>query len=183
MGWRIWRTTFCGSPRTSSRSRPFRCIDASAPASPGPSNMCTDATKTSAKLKTFAARACDPRLVPKGWRVCRRGFPLTSQDHSDTRSGPFSFEGKLYYPGANRHWSISPGDRSSVSLVEKKRLYTTGKSLNAIMLLDDMPMTERGNVWDDTGTGSFTEDQLYVVQTSEKVVELGLFSWRLIQAT
>ena len=112
----------------------------------------------------------DPRLVPKGWRVCRRGFPLTSQDHSDTRSGPFSFEGKLYYPGANRHWSISP-ETGLPSLVEKKRLYTTGKSLNAIMLLDDMPMTERGNVWDDTGTGSFTEDQLYVVQTSEKVVE------------
>jgi adenine-specific DNA-methyltransferase len=39
------------------------------------------------------------------------------------------------------------------------------------MRLDDMPMTELGNVWHDTGTGSFTEEQLYVVQTSEKAVE------------
>ena len=39
------------------------------------------------------------------------------------------------------------------------------------MDLRDMPGTEIGNVWLDTGTGSFTDEQIYVVQTSEKVLE------------
>jgi adenine-specific DNA-methyltransferase len=39
------------------------------------------------------------------------------------------------------------------------------------MYLEDIPTTEMGNVWSDTGTGSFTAEQLYVVQTSTKVIE------------
>jgi adenine-specific DNA-methyltransferase len=57
------------------------------------------------------------------------------------------------------------------SLVAKGRIYSTGKSLNGIMFLDEVPVTELGNVWQDTGTGSFTDDQIYVVQTSERAVE------------
>src|SRR5690606_32744470 len=49
-------------------------------------------------------------------------------------------------------------------------LYSTGKTLNAVMDLDNIPGSERDNIWTDTGTGSFTEDQLYVVQTPEKVL-------------
>jgi adenine-specific DNA-methyltransferase len=112
----------------------------------------------------------DPRRIPTGWKVCRRGYPLTSQDHSDTRSGPFQFEGQPYSPGRNRHWSVSP-ETGLPTLVAKKRIYSTGKTLAAIMDLEDMPGSPIGNVWADTGTGSFTDDQLYVVQTSSKVLE------------
>ncbi|MCE9611614.1 MAG: site-specific DNA-methyltransferase [Chthoniobacter sp.] len=112
----------------------------------------------------------DPRRIPPGWKVCRRGYPLTSQDFSDTRSGPFEFEGTPYYPGRNRHWSVSP-DVGLPALVAKKRIYSTGKSLSGIMDLEDMPGSPIGNVWADTGTGSFTDDQIYVVQTSSKVLE------------
>jgi adenine-specific DNA-methyltransferase len=111
-----------------------------------------------------------PELVPDGWIVCRRGYPLTSQDYSPTRTVPFVFEGKSYSPGKNRHWSVSP-DQGLPSLVEKKRIYSTGESLSGIMDLHDMPGTELGNVWMDTGTGSFTDEQIYVVQTSEKAVQ------------
>ena len=112
----------------------------------------------------------NPGLVPEGWSVCRRGYPLTSQDHSVTRSVEFVFEGKPYGPGRNRHWSVSP-DKGMPSLVKKGRIYSTGRSLSGVMDLEDMPGTELGNVWTDTGTGSFTDDQIYVVQTSEKVIE------------
>jgi adenine-specific DNA-methyltransferase len=57
------------------------------------------------------------------------------------------------------------------NLVEKRLIYSTGKSLNAIMDLESVPGSELGNVWSDTGTGSFTDEQIYVVQTSEKVVQ------------
>jgi len=108
--------------------------------------------------------------IPAGWVVCRRGYPLTSQDYSPTRTVDFVFDGKPYSPGKNRHWSVSP-DKGLPSLVAKGRIYSTGKSLSGIMDLRDMPGTEIDNVWTDTGTGSFTDEQIYVVQTAEKVVE------------
>lgn len=111
-----------------------------------------------------------PDLVPPGWVICRRGYPLTSQDASATRSGDFVFQGKPYSPGKNRHWSVSP-DRGLPSLVSKGRIYSTERSLAGVMDLHDMPGSEIGNVWTDTGTGSFTDEQLYVVQTAEKVLE------------
>ncbi|MGH9343578.1 MAG: site-specific DNA-methyltransferase [Terriglobia bacterium] len=122
--------------------------------------------------KMTAEELAKPELIPEGWKVCRKGFPLTSQDYSETRTVPFEFEGKLYMPGRNnnRHWSVSP-ELGLPSLVKQGRIYSTGESLSAIVYLDDMPLTEMGNVWTDTGTGSFTDDQIYVVQTGEKVIE------------
>ena len=114
-----------------------------------------------------------PRLIPKDWRVCRIGFPLTSQVPSPTRTVPFEFEGKDYWPGGarrNRHWSLDPVN-SMPKLVEQGRIYATPESIQGIVHLDELPGSELGNVWLDTGTGGFTQEQLYVVQTSEKVVE------------
>ena len=111
----------------------------------------------------------NPAILPDGWKICRIGFPLTSQDYSPTRTKDFVFKGNSYSPGRNRHWSLDP-DMDLPSLVEKGRIYSTGRSLNAIMCLEDLPTTEMGNIWIDTGTGSFTEKQIYAVQTSEKVI-------------
>ncbi|MCU0293611.1 MAG: site-specific DNA-methyltransferase [Thermoanaerobaculaceae bacterium] len=112
----------------------------------------------------------NPSLLPPGWRVCRRGFPLTSQGFSSSRTCEFVFEGRTYKPGRNRHWSISP-DRGMPTLVSQGRIYSTDNAIAAVMDLEDIPGTELGNVWTDTGTGSFTQEQVYVVQTSEKVLE------------
>ena len=112
----------------------------------------------------------NPESIPAGWKICRVGYPLTSQHFSPTRSGAFSFQGEPFSPGANRQWSIDP-ESGLPRLVEKGRIYKSGKSLSGIMFLDDVPGTEIGNVWMDTGTGSFTQEQIYVVQTSEKVIE------------
>jgi adenine-specific DNA-methyltransferase len=120
--------------------------------------------------KLTASELANPGTIEAPWIICRRGYPLTSQDASDTRSGPFEFDGKPYYPGRNRHWSVSP-DVGLPSLVSKGLIYTTGKSLNAIMDLTAMPGTAMGNLWVDTGTGSFTDEQIYVVQTAEKVLQ------------
>ena len=37
--------------------------------------------------------------------------------------------------------------------------------------IDDFPAQVIGNLWTDTGTGSFTESKIYVVQTSLKVIQ------------
>src|SRR6266508_3120802 len=51
------------------------------------------------------------------------------------------------------------------------RLKRSGKGLTTVLLADDNPTTPLDNIWHDTGTGSFTEDQTYVVQTGVKVVQ------------
>lgn len=116
-----------------------------------------------------AEELANPNLIPKDWRICRRGYPLTSQHYSETRTVPFEFQGKEYWPGDNRQWSLDP-ETGMRRLEELGILYSTGRSLNAVMDLENIPGSERDNVWTDTGTGSFTEDQLYVVQTPEKVL-------------
>jgi len=40
-----------------------------------------------------------------------------------------------------------------------------------VRFLDDFPVIPFSNVWTDTGTGSFTEDKVYVVQTNTKVIQ------------
>jgi adenine-specific DNA-methyltransferase len=54
-------------------------------------------------------------------------------------------------------------------LIERGRVLKSGNSLAYKRMIDDFPAQVIGNLWTDTGTGSFTEAKLYVVQTSVKV--------------
>jgi adenine-specific DNA-methyltransferase len=51
------------------------------------------------------------------------------------------------------------------------RLEPVKNSVRYRQFLRDYPIIPRNNFWSDTGTGSFTEDKTYVVQTAMKVVE------------
>ena len=109
--------------------------------------------------------------VPHGWRICRLG-PLTSMGAQEARTVRYSFEGKDYPCPTNRHWSYDPSPGAEMDrLAALGRVRVSGKSLASILLFDDNPMSDLDNVWLDTGTGSFTEEQLYVVQTGQKVVQ------------
>ncbi len=55
------------------------------------------------------------------------------------------------------------------------RLRSGGKGLRSVLLLDDNPTTPLDNIWLDTGSGSFGEEQIYVVQTVTKVVQRCIF--------
>ena len=85
-----------------------------------------------------------------------------------TTTFDFEFEGKAYYPGANRHWKTSLEGLRRVRAAG--RLFAARNSLRYRRLLNDFPWTEYTNVWADTVVGSFLEDKLYVVQTSPKAV-------------
>jgi adenine-specific DNA-methyltransferase len=130
-------------------------------------------TKTGEIRDLDPAELVRPEEIGDEWRVCRVGYPLTSQDPSTNRTVPFVFEGKEYWPGGarrNRHWSVDP-EVAMPNLVKQGRIYATRDSIQGIVYLDELPGSELGNIWLDTGTGSFTQEQLYVVQTSEKVIE------------
>ena len=51
------------------------------------------------------------------------------------------------------------------------RLGLAKNSLSYIRFIDDFPVSPISNLWTDTLTGSFTEEKLYVVQTSVKIAQ------------
>ena len=48
---------------------------------------------------------------------------------------------------------------------------TSGNSIQYIRYLEDFDAIPISNIWTDTGTGSFTDDKIYVVQTGSKVIQ------------
>jgi len=56
-------------------------------------------------------------------------------------------------------------------LAKSGRIHVAKNSVRYRRYSDDFPLKARGNLWTDTLTGSFTDSKLYVVQTSQKVIE------------
>ena len=83
---------------------------------------------------------------------------------------PFEFEGKVYKPGANSHWKPNYPDGLE-RLAATGRIHVAANSIQYRRFASDFPYKERGNLWTDTLTGSFTDEKMYVVQTNPKVVE------------
>lgn len=105
---------------------------------------------------------------PNGSKVFRIG-DLTSQGSASVPQ-PIEFEGKIYYPSKGRHWtSFYP--EGVERLINLKRIISTTNTIQYIRYFDDFPYEEINNLWQDTGTGSFLDDKLYVVQTANKAIQ------------
>ena len=83
---------------------------------------------------------------------------------------PFEFKGKTYEPGVNSHWKPNYPEGLE-RLAAADRIHVAANSLQYRRFASDFPYKERGNLWTDTLTGSFTDEKRYVVQTNAKVVE------------
>jgi adenine-specific DNA-methyltransferase len=81
----------------------------------------------------------------------------------------FEFEGRRFTPSGSRYWTHSPDGRRR--LAQANRLYIAGNSVRFVGFLDDDPVVQVHNQWNDTGISGFSSDKVYVVQTSAKVVE------------
>ena len=107
-----------------------------------------------------------PTGIPAGSRIFQP-YPLVSIGPS-ARDRPFEWEGQIYRPSPNRHWSVPSG---LPMLARAGRLLGIGKTLRFVNYLDDYPVTPRTNVWMDTQTSGFAGDRWYVVQTLPAVIE------------
>ena len=84
---------------------------------------------------------------------------------------PFEFRGKIYDCWTkNSHWKASY-PIGMERLAKAGRIHIAKNSIQYIRFHSDFDASVHGNVWTDTGTGSFTDDKLYVVQTNIKIVE------------
>ena len=118
------------------------------------------------------AEMLDATLIPPGWRVGRLGPVLSQGTQAGPRSQPYRWDDDLIPVPANSHWKYDPTPGGGMDRLRSLgRLRRSGKSLATVLLADDNPTTPLDNVWLDTGTGSFTDDQLYVVQTANKVIQ------------
>jgi adenine-specific DNA-methyltransferase len=105
--------------------------------------------------------------LPPGARIYRPN-PLTSArvaQGADVKA--FPFHGRVFTPGSG---TFKTNLRGLTQLAKADRLLPIGASLNFLRYFDDFSVKPMGDIWEDTRTGGFGEDRLYVVQTVSKVI-------------
>jgi len=116
--------------------------------------------------KITRAEMVDPSLLPSGARV----FRLVSLESSGPpgEDTPLEFEGEIFRPNKNRHWSLTYPDGME-ELKRTGRMVKDGSKLRWKYYIGDYPLKVLSEVWSDTA--GFNPDQRYVVETRTKVVE------------
>jgi len=118
---------------------------------------------------TFTEAQASKLGIDVAMRQRAQSVSLTSQHESKTRSGMYRFQGHSARPPANRQWSVD--DDGLNRLARASRMFRAGDNFRYVYLFRDNPVQPMSNMWTDGGSGSFTEDQTYVVQTATKIVQ------------
>jgi adenine-specific DNA-methyltransferase len=106
--------------------------------------------------------------LPAGARVYKPDN-IKSQNPA-ARDQTFWYRGKPYQPGPNSHWKANYPDGMN-RLAWAGRIHVARNSIQYVRFADDFKYRPATNIWTDTGTGNFTGDKIYVVQTNTKVIE------------
>ena len=118
-------------------------------------------------LKSIEKRSISE--IPKGSRIYAP-TSLISQGATNSGSQSFEYEGKLYSCGIGNHWKTSPAE-GMPRHAYASRIHVARNSIRFVRYLDDFPVISYTNFWEDTATGNFTEEKIYVVQTNTKIIE------------
>ena len=101
------------------------------------------------------------KVLPRGAKLYRPGN-ITTQGNPVF---PFTFKGKTY----SRPWKST--DQGMERVGKAERLHVAVNSLSQMNYIDDFSISEITSLWTDTFLGSFAEDKVYVVQTSQKTIQ------------
>lgn len=117
----------------------------------------------------FAAEKRGEIPVPEGARPYKPDNIISQGRAKEPQ--PFEFRGKFYDCWSkNSHWKASyPVGMNR--LAKANRIHVAENSIQYIRFHTDFDVGVHGNVWTDTGSGNFTDDKLYVVQTNTKIIE------------
>ncbi len=94
--------------------------------------------------------------------------PLTSQTNASTTNYEYVFRGRKFKSG-KRQWATP--QQGMNRLVKANRVEVRASSIGFVRFFQDFSVVPISNIWTDTGTGSFTDEKVYVVQTSAKIVQ------------
>ena len=100
-------------------------------------------------------------VLPEEARLYRPGN-ITTQGNPVF---PFLFRGKTY----SRPWKTTAQGMERIG--KANRLHVAANSLSQMNYLEDFSVSEVTSLWTDTFLGSFAEDKVYVVQTSQKTIQ------------
>jgi adenine-specific DNA-methyltransferase len=96
------------------------------------------------------------------------GFEIYKPDNITSQGNPFvdfEFDSQFY-----RFRSKTP--LSGLKMLGRAgRIHKAKNSLQYVRKLEDFAVVQVSNLWSDTGTGSFTDDKVYVVQTGTKTTQ------------
>ena len=73
--------------------------------------------------------------------------------------------------GSKFNGGFKPPARNLARLTKTGRAIPIGRSLRYVRKLSDYPVFEINQLWEDVGISGFSEEKLYVVQTSPKVIQ------------
>ena len=111
----------------------------------------------------------NPDLIPENSRLFRSDN-LTSQSGGESTIFPYQINGKRVPAPSKGGWKTNLEGMQRLEKAERIWLTKNG-TMQYVRFFDDFPVIPISNVWTDTGTGSFTDEKVYVVQTGSKVVE------------
>jgi len=97
-----------------------------------------------------------------------RYVTCTSSHHYALGEAPFEFQGRTFTPGG-RYWSTSPTGMTRLAFSD--RLVGRDKELAYRRYLEDFSVIPFSTTWTDTMMSSRSENKLYVVQSSAKVIQ------------
>lgn len=118
-----------------------------------------------------AAELSDVDNVPKDCRILAHDTLFSQGSPSDEEDAVFRWEGVEYRCPPNSHWKPGVKSGGMQRLADANRLMLVGNTLRYKRYLEDYPVVEMDNVWDDTAISGFGRKKQYVVETSTKVVE------------
>ena len=107
--------------------------------------------------------------IPTGAKPYKPG-DLTAQGSAKSPQ-LFEYRGVKVDPSLkSAHWKANY-PTGLERLRKANRIHVAAKSFQYRRYHTDFPYMSRSNIWTDTGTGSFTDEKLYVVQTPTKMIE------------
>lgn len=130
--------------------------------------------KDGARIRLTKFLADGGSLTDPSTRIVRLG-DATSQRQGRTAGDdsamgfPYNLHGHLYRPSGTRGWTTT---LQGMGRAEKaQRLHGSGNTLSLLRYFDEFPYYPINADWADTGIAGFTANKVYVVQTSEKVIQ------------
>lgn len=117
--------------------------------------------------KLTAEQIRNHRLLPEGLRLYQLSALYPAGSFA-TGIFNFPFRDKTYAPPTGRSWKSPIDGMMRLAKADRIEPYKDGETLRYRLFLDDYPVSPIHNIWADTAPAS---DKVYVVQTSDRVIE------------
>ena len=146
-------------------SKSMKRYDLFLPREVGAGGIYTNVEESSGLRRTMSDDEKDGAFIPDKAKVFGTDN-LVSSGYTPTCIYSVEFEGATYTPSSGKSWKTNK--EGMRRLIAARRVNASGKTLRAMMYVDDYPVYKLTTVWTDT-KGESEKD--YVVQTATKVVQ------------